>query len=347
MPWLRRIDASRVYSNMGPLCQLFAARLGDHFGAGGDTVLPVANGTLGLVTALLAAGVAAGQRCLLPAWTFVASGHAVRAAGLEPWFVDVDEQSWALTPDLARRQLAAVPGRVGAVMVVAPFGAPLDLAGWERFRQETGIPVVIDAAAGFDTVRPTSLPVVVSLHATKIFGVGEGGFILSTDRAFIRDCQRASNFGFLGSRVATIPGTNAKMSEYHAAIGLAGLEMWPERRAAYLTVCARLAERLAACPGVTLPKGWGEDWISTTCVPRFAASAPVVAAALARRDIETRRWWGDGLHTHPAFAGCGAEPLPVTARLAESSLGLPCSSDLGPGDIARIARALACCAASV
>jgi len=347
VPWLKRIDASRVYSNQGPLCQLFAERLGHHFDTGGETVLPVANGTLGLVTALLAQGVTAGQRCLLPAWTFVASGHAARAAGLEPWLVDVDEQSWALTPDLARRQLAAAPGKIGAVMVVAPFGAPLDLGGWEQFRQDTGVPVVIDAAAGFDTIHATSLPAVVSLHATKVFGVGEGGFILSTDRAFIRDCQRASNFGFFGSRSATIPGTNAKMSEYHAAVGLAGLELWPECRAEHLTVCGRLAERLAACPDVSLPDGWGKSWVSATCVPRFAASAPGIETALTRRNIETRRWWGGGLHTHPAFAECGATPLPVTTRLAASSLGLPCSLDLGRGEIDRIAAALECCAVAV
>jgi dTDP-4-amino-4,6-dideoxygalactose transaminase len=342
-PWLKRIDASGVYSNLGPLCQLFAERLGEHFETGSNTVLPVANGTLGLVAALLAQGVTAGQRCLMPAWTFVASGHAARGAGLEPWLVDVDEQSWALTPEIAHRQLAAAPGKIAAVMVVSPFGAPLDLAAWERFRQETGIPVVIDAASGFDSVRATSLPVVVSLHATKIFGVGEGGFVLSTDHAFIRECQRASNFGFFGSRSATIFGTNAKMSEYHAAIGLAGLEMWPEHRVVYAAVCARLAERVTARPDVTLAPGWGDTWISATCVPRFAISSSIMETALARRNIETRQWWGNGLHAHPAFSDCGATPLPVTRQLAASTLGLPCSPDLTIGEISRIGAALDSC----
>ncbi|MBC8037225.1 MAG: DegT/DnrJ/EryC1/StrS aminotransferase family protein [Rhizobiales bacterium] len=341
MPWLKKIDANRVYSNMGPLWQLFAERLGQHFQTGSGTVLPVANGTLGLATALLAAGVTAGQTCLLPAWTFVASGHAVRAAGLEPCFVDVDEHSGMLTPDIARRQLATASGRVGAVMVVSPFGAPVDLAGWEMFRQETGIPVVVDAAAGFDTVRPTALAVVVSLHATKIFGIGEGGFILSTDTAFIRECQRASNFGFLGNRSALIPAINAKMSEYNAAIGLAGLEMWPESRANYARVCARLAKHLGARSDVNLQAGWGEDWVSATCVARFAVSALLVETALAGCNIETRRWWGDGLQAHPAFADCAATPLPVTVRLAQSSLGLPCCPDLTTDNIDYTIAALA------
>jgi len=74
------------------------------------------------------------------------------------------------------------------------------------------------------------VPVVVSLHATKALGIGEGGFVASTDHALIGAVARCCNFGFLGSRETRVPAFNAKMSEVHAAVGLAALDGWPRTR---------------------------------------------------------------------------------------------------------------------
>ena len=194
-PYLRRIDESRWYSNSGPLVQEFEQRLAKHFGKPAK-VATVANGTIGLVVALLACRAPRGSLCMVPAWTFAATAHAIELAGLVPWIVDVSLTSWALEPAMARRFLRQAPGDVSAVMPVSPFGAPIDYAAWESFRNETGIAVVIDSAAAFDTLRPTGLPAIVSLHATKILGIGEGGFVLSTDADFIEEIQKRINFGF-------------------------------------------------------------------------------------------------------------------------------------------------------
>ena len=85
---------------------------------------------------------------------------------------------------------------------VSPFGYPIDFAAWNSFRDETGLAVVIDAAAMFDTIRADSVPAVVSLHATKVLGVGEGGFVIGTDASFIQEVQKRANFGFWNSREA-------------------------------------------------------------------------------------------------------------------------------------------------
>lgn len=93
---------------------------------------------------------------------------------------------------------------------------------------DTGVPVVIDAAASFDALQgPYDAPMVVSLHATKALGAGEGGFVVRPDPEFIQMTQRRGNFGFFGSREAVCDATNAKISEYHAA---AALDAWPETR---------------------------------------------------------------------------------------------------------------------
>src|SRR5438309_1034611 len=99
VPYLRRIDGARVYSNFGPLARALEERLAAHFGNASGTVTTVANATLGLALALLAQGARRGTLCVMPAWTFVATAHAAMMAGLVPYFVDVDRSTWALDAD--------------------------------------------------------------------------------------------------------------------------------------------------------------------------------------------------------------------------------------------------------
>lgn len=340
LPWLRRIDQARIYSNFGPLSDAFSHRVADHLGTARGTILPLANATLGLTAGLMAAGAKPGTLCALPAFTFAASAHAVIAAGLVPWLLDVAEDNWQLTPGAVERALADAPGPVGAVMPVCPFGQPVDWAAWSEFHRRTGLPVVIDAAAGFDGVRASPLPAVVSLHATKALGVGEGGLVVCSDPDRLDQIRRRINFGFLGSRTAGVAALNAKMSEYHAAIGLAALAEWPETRAALARVQGGLRQRLERI-GLGCPAGLGGDWVSTTFCLRLPRDAVAVAETLAARGIETRRWWNDGLHRHPAFAACPRRPLPVTEALAARVLGLPCFVDLDEASLDAIAEALA------
>jgi dTDP-4-amino-4,6-dideoxygalactose transaminase len=105
-PYMRRIDESGWYSNGGPLVQEFERRLAVHGGGGAARVATVANGTIGIALALLAYEVPAGTLCMVPAWTFAATAHAVRLAGLVPWIVDVNAASWALEAP-ARARIAA------------------------------------------------------------------------------------------------------------------------------------------------------------------------------------------------------------------------------------------------
>lgn len=330
LPYLRRIDQTRWYSNSGPLLEEFEARLAAH--AGGGSVAAVANATVGLTLALLASEVAPGSLCMVPAWTFAATGHAIELAGLVPWIVDVDAKSWALEPDAARELLRDAPGPVGAVMPVSPFGRPIDFAGWESFHEQTGIAVTIDAAAAFDSIRPANVPAVVSLHATKVLGTGEGGFVISNDAAFCQELQKRANFGFWGSREASARSLNAKMSEYAAAVGLVGLDEWEATRSDFARVARRYGKAFPRLAPVTLQEGFGERWVSSTVVVSVADSgAGEVARVLSTKGIDTRRWWGGGLHRHAAFAECPRDRTANTERLAESVLGLPCWRDL-PND---------------
>lgn len=337
VPYLLRIDQSRWYSNGGPLAEEFEARLATH--AGGGAVATVANATVGLALALLAYDVPPGSYCMVPAWTFAATGHAIQLAGLVPWIVDVDATSWALEPAAARELLRTAPGRVSAVIPVSPFGQPIDSASWNSFRAETGMAVVIDAAAMFDTIRAGSVPAVVSLHATKVLGVGEGGFVVGTDAGFIQELQKRANFGFWGSRQATVRSFNGKLSEYAAAVGLAALDTWDATRADFARVAAAYAKAFAGAATVTIQEGFGERWVSSTVIVAVEETgAEAVGRELAAHRIGTRRWWGGGLHTHAAFQSFPKGDTNNTDELAECVIGLPCWRDLPNDKIEKIAE---------
>ena len=175
LPYLEEIDQNRWYSNFGPLERRFERKLADHFELGDRQVVCVSNCTQGLDISLRNAARFPVGYCLMPSFTFVATPHAAISAGLEPYFLDVELDTWALSPVSVRDKLSAIEGPIAAVMPVAPFGASIDVSAWDAFAKETGIPVVIDAAAGFDSAAGSANPLVLSLHATKVMGIGEGG----------------------------------------------------------------------------------------------------------------------------------------------------------------------------
>lgn len=339
-PYLQRIDSARWYSNFGPLLSELEARLAARFPAGAE-VVTVANGTQALTLTLKAMDLPAGGYVAIPAWTFVATAHAVIQAGLRPWFVDVDSDSWMMRPEAIAELPAAVREALVAVIPVCAFGALGDLPAWRAFRDETGVPVVLDAAAAFDALQDADLPAVVSLHATKVLGLGEGGFLATRDADLALRVRRLSTFGFHGSRESRIPATNAKLSEYAAAVGLAALDSWAADRLRFALAAQHLRISLINQPDVRFQAGWGSDWVTSVCnvaLPEGAADA--VAAALGAEGVETRRWWGQGCHVSPAFADCGRGDLSRTDRLGGSVLGLPFAIDLSVPEIRRIAEAM-------
>ena len=340
LPYLRRIDDARWYSNFGPLNaeleRRLAARLGD-----GAMVCTAANATLGLALALKAMELAPGGLVALPAWTFVATTHAVIQAGLIPWFLDVDPESWMLQPEAVEAALARAPGRVVAAIPVCAFGAMPDLAAWRAFRDSTGVKVLLDGAAAFDALAEADPPVCVSLHATKVLGVGEGAFLATTDPELLDRFRRLTVFGFLHTRECHAPSSNAKLSEYAAAVGLASLDAWSAERLRWLRASQQMRIALLPRPEARFQAGWGRDWVTSVCVVGLPeGSAHHVEAALDASGFETRRWWGDGCHRSPAFAHCPRQDLPVTDVLASSTIGLPFAVDLPSEDIQRLAKAL-------
>ena len=341
-PYLARIDAARWYTNFGPLVHELEDRLRGQFAAD-DHVVTVASGTAGLELALLGLRLPAGARVLLPDFTFVATATAIMRSGLRPTVGDVDPRSWLLTPAIARRAIGAGP--VDAVMPVATFGCPQDADAWDRFSEETGLPVVIDAAGAFGNQRAgRRAHTVFSLHATKALGAGEGGFVVSRDAALIERIRRLSNFGIdVTTGIVDRPGTNAKLSEYHAAVALAALDRWPARaearRAKWRVSLGTMREMYPALVTQERPDA-GIYTIAPVLLPIHAVTEAVIDV-LARAGVQTRRWYHPPLSRHPAFDGLDkAGALNGVESISGRVLGVPFHLGLSVAEIRRVFGAL-------
>lgn len=329
VPYLRDVDQSRWYSNFGRASQRLEALLAERYGLPSGGACVTCNGTAALMGALMALDVARDTLCLTPSFTFAATPAAPAALGLIPHFLDVDEATWALDPDHVREVIARSPTPVGVVIPVSPLGSPVDPEPWSRLQRDTGVPVLIDAAWAFDGTEISDVPTMISFHATKVFGVGEGGVVLCRDPAIPARLRLLSNFGFGGRRSAQVLGLNFKMSEHTASIGLAQWDAWPETRAQTLIRMGRYIERLAAIDGVSLMPGFDGGWAGALCCVRLLrGSGPDLVHRLDARNIEARQWWGEPCHTHPAFAPFPRGDMTATDRLASSVVGLPLWPDL-------------------
>jgi dTDP-4-amino-4,6-dideoxygalactose transaminase len=348
-PYIEEINRRRWYTNFGEAALELTARLAAHFGLESGQCVTASSGTDALTAAIIAvAGRASAERpyCLMPSYTFVGTAAAALNAGYEPYFVDIDPETLAIVPD----RLLSLPilRQTGAIIAVGPYGRPVIQRDWERLYVASGVPIVIDAAAGFDAVAVNpdatlgSLPVMLSLHATKVFGVGEGGLILCRNAELVRRCLRTLNFGFLGSREALVAGFNGKMSEYHAAVGLAAFDAWPATRAGFLTTAEayrQAADRWGLSAKIFAETAWASGYV-LYWAPN-GADAARAERLLSEAGIGCRRWYGTGCHRHPAYADFRRDPLPATEEVSPRIIGLPVAVDMPRETIEEIIMVLA------
>lgn len=331
-PYLRSIDNSRVYTNFGPLYAEFAVRLSDYLGVKPEQIALFANGTLALQAAIETAG-GEGDTWVLPSWTFVASAQAVKTARRRVHFVDVNLDDWSIEPE--SRTFAT--GHV----VVSPFGSQPQISQWNEIEGFK----VFDAASCFDScaqigdqLNELSM-VMVSLHATKSLPAGEGAFLVGPEE-WIHRARCWGNFGFDGSRIAVSAGLNAKISEYHCAVGLASLDSWLRIRSEYqdrLTSLSDVARRLSLFSQPSVSQGF----VSTTWnLLLNSLEVSSIEYRLNKFGVQTRRWWPCGVHEMPEFQNCTMEPMPNTQYLSSGTLGLPFSVDLTEAEIQYIEEVL-------
>ena len=351
-----RSEEARWFSNSGPCVQELergcAAYLGlDHPG------VAVSNATLGIMVALRACmGTPSKRRryIAVPSFTFIATVNAIAWAGFEPLFLDIDPASWQPSTN-SLEQLAARRNSLAGVLLCSTFGTAPSAsrrAVWQEFTRSTGLPAVVDSAAGFGAVDDCDrllgnqgMAEVFSFHATKPFAIGEGGLVTSTSEEVLATVRRLTNFGFDETR--SVPGElglNAKMSELHGATGLAVLggfdRVLKSRREA-----ARSLIRGLEPFGVIAQEGHQGStfqFVSVVMPSREARQRLLDSAPGA--GVEVRVYFDPPMHRLAQFDGCPrAGDLGVTEWLSDHVVALPMANDLEDAQIERIVALVKAC----
>ena len=327
----------RRFSNFGPLATRLEHLFEETWGGQFTACVLASSGTAALAAPLIAAGVRG--PVLLPAFTFAATLSAVRMAGAEPVLVDVCPVSWTVSPETLARALAESGAR--AAVILRPFGLRTDLSAHARIARQQGALLVIDDAAGLGVTRdyPERDPGVYeaySLHATKPFGIGEGGVVFA-HRARAPALRRALNFGLPveADRVPPLWGINGKMSEFQAAVGLAMAELFPAQLTHRRSLVARYAALMRRFPEV-LCRDRPEDgaWQFFPLLLPTAAIADRFALETGLRNMEIRRYYAPSLSQ--LTDARQLHPCPVAESLAARMCCLPVYPDACDGEMAEM-----------
>lgn len=330
LPYLKDSYAIGYYANFGPAAREFERKLKQRY-ARGRAALSSPSATTGLVTALMGLGVHG--KVLTPSHTFPATTQAILMAGCTPVFGDIGDDSWELDPAAAEQALARHPD-IRAILHVRAYGFGHDLSHLQSLADAKRIPLIIDAASALGCPASVSGHVgqqgaveVFSLHATKVFGIGEGA-VLFMDPQHDATFRTASNFGMDYPDIVAA-GLNNKMSDFQAAIGLAVLERIDGFIRHRQSVVARYRKTLSRLGGVhQAPPPELAPW---QCYPvRLRAGMDVerIIGQAAEQGLELRHGYYKPLHRTSYFSRYADAPLPITDAVSESLICLPVYSDM-------------------
>ena len=349
---IQDIWQSRWLTNMGAKHQALEAALRDFFGA--QNIELFTNGHLALELSLQALDLS-GEVITTP-FTFASTTHAIVRNGLEPVFCDIDPQDYTMDVTKLER---LVTDRTSAIMPVHVYGNVCRVEEIERIARRYGLKVIYDAAHSFGVRyrgRSTALFGDVScfsFHATKVFHTIEGGAACFHDRELGEKLSRLKNFGIRDAECVDGVGSNAKMNEFCAAMGLCNLRHVNDDIARRKAVAERYRERLEEVCGIQLNPVQENVTPNYAYFPvvfherEFGSTRNEVFDALQRADIYSRKYFYPLTNTFDCFHGkYDVEKTPVARYLAKRVLTLPLYAELEIEMVDRICDVIFSCAAS-
>lgn len=325
---LERAYRNRRFTNFGELSLELEGEMLRAWGSRDSCCVAVSSGTAAVALPLIARNVTG--RVVIPAFTFAATLSAVRMAGAEPVLVDVSPNDWRVTASALDHAMRTTGSR--AAVMLSPFGLRTDFSPHAALVAGRGGTLVIDSAAGLGVARDCverhdHCFEAYSMHATKSFAVGEGGIVFghrSTEIAL----RRAANFGLMPGSPRDLAGwgINAKLSELHAAVGVAAALGYGERLArrralvsSYINALAPLGS-LAMC---TDPSAGA--WQSFPLLLPSSDAAAQFSDAAASLGVETRRYYDPSLSILSDVERVG--PCPASEDLARRMCCVPVYAD--------------------
>lgn len=326
-------------SNNGPLVQEFEARLAARLGV--RHCVAVCNGTIGLEIAIRALGLTG--EVIVPSYTFVATAHALQWQGITPVFADIDPTTHNLDSASVR---AVISSRTTGIVGVHLWGRPAPVDALAAIADEHGLKLMFDAAHAFGCSlrgRPIGgfgAAEVFSFHATKFFNSFEGGAVATDDDALAAKMRLMRNFGFAGFDNVVHEGTNGKMIEICAAMGLVNLDgldaVVETNRRNYLAY----RDAVAPLPGLSIlaydeAEANNFQYVVMEVRPDCPASRDDIVAALHAENVLARKYFWPGVHRMLPYRDLYPDAgnlLPHTLAVADRVVVLPTGTAVTPAD---------------
>ena len=306
----------------------------------------VSSCTSGLMLTLKAFGIRG--EVIMPSFTFFATGHAAAWNGLTPVFADCDPHTWNLDPRAVEK---AITPSTSAILAVHLYGNPAPVTELEWIANKYGLRLLFDAAHAFGATY-RGQPVgqfgdaeVFSLSPTKLLVAGEGGLVCTNDALLAHRLRAGRNYGDLGAYDPMLLGLNARMTEFNAAMAIAGLDLVSAKVAKHNQIADLYTQELEGTPGIgfqQIPRGHlstYKDYSVRVDPDTFGMSRDELAAALLDENIETKKYFYPPLHQQALYKEHGAN-LPVTEAIADSVLSLPIYESLPAATVLQVAGAI-------
>ncbi len=343
---------------MGPMQERFeelvAARAGRRY------AVACSSGTAGLHMALIGLGVKPGDEVITTPLSFIAPANAILYVGATPVFVDVCPRSLNLDP---ARLEAAITSRTKAIIAVENFGNPEHMDAYRAIANRNEVRLIEDCCEAIGAVhkgRPAGSfghVGVFGFYPNKQITTGEGGVVVTDDDRLASVLRSLRNQGrpdrpaggALGSKMAFERlGYNFRLSELHAALGVAQMDRLDAILARRQGVAQRYIERLMTQPDVILPnvhEATEMSWF--TFVVRLsdeytAEERDRIIAGMHRHDVGAAAYF-PCTHLQPHFAnrpGCGEGAFPISESVAKRTIGLPFFTGMSLDDVDFVASTL-------
>lgn len=353
-PWIGPTEESNVVRALrsgwlaqGPMVAEFERGVAGFVGAGHG--IATSNCTTALHLALVLAGVCPGDEVIVPSFTFIATANAVRHAGATPVFADIEPETLNLAPEAAE---AAVTSRTRAILPVHQVGLAADVDRLSEVARRHGLLLIEDAAPAIGArykgryVGGLGHLACFSFHPRKVLTTGEGGMIVTGDDAIAERGRRLRAHGMSVSDLARHRasrvlieeydeiGFNYRLSDLHAAVGLAQLEKLPEMLARRAALAARYNAALGHLPYVRLPFSSADtphtyQSYLIQLLPGAPRGRDEVMAELLQVGVATRRGVM-ACHLEPAYRSASAPVprLPVSEAAVRHTILLPIYAEM-------------------
>jgi dTDP-4-amino-4,6-dideoxygalactose transaminase len=331
----------RWLTNYGPMVQEFERRVASYTGV--KHCIAMCNGTVALEIATRAVGMKG--EVIVPSFTFIATAHALQWQEITPVFCDIDPKTYCIDPSKVE---ALITPHTTGIVGVHLWGRPCDVITLTEIARRHRLKLLFDAAHAFGCsyngrmIGSFGDAEVLSFHATKFLNSSEGGAVVTNDDELARRIRLMKNFGFDGPDNVIYIGTNGKMNEMSAAMGLTSLESIDE----FIKVNYRnynlYRESLMGTTGVRLLPYDTDDKSNYQYIvleideEKAGLSRDRLQEILIFENVYARRYFYPGSHLMEPYRSYFPHAkllLPETERLAQRVLLLPTGTSIGPNEI--------------